>query len=144
MSSKGDDIMKCRICGSEKNVKNGHHLGKQRFKCKECGFQFTQEHPKGKDAETKCLAIILYLNGLSFRSIARIVKVSHKAVYDWVLLFGLQTYERPKPSGSVMVELDEMWHFINSKKTNSGYGRHIVALQVNSLTGSVEGVTVVL
>ena len=54
------------------------------------------EQPKGKDAETKCLAIILYVNGLSFRAIAKIVKVSHKAVHDWVKSFGLETYEKPK------------------------------------------------
>ena len=134
--------MKCRMCGSDESVKNGHHHGRQRYKCKQCGFQFTKDKPNGKDAETKCLAVILYLNGLSYRAIAKIVKVSPKAVQNWVLLFGLQTYQKPKPSGTVAVELDEMWHFINSKKTSSGYGKHIVALQVNSSTGSVEGVTV--
>jgi transposase-like protein len=136
------DSMKCRKCGSEKSVKNGRHLGRQRYKCKDCGFQFTQEQPKGKDLETKCLAIILYVNGLSFRAIAKIVKVSHKAVHDWVKSFGLETYEKPKPQGEIVIELDEMWHFLHSKKTNTGYGKHIVALQVNSSTGKVEGVTV--
>lgn len=115
--------MKCLSCGSDKSVKNGHHHGKQRYKCKGCGYQYTQDQPRGKDAETKHLAIILYLNGLSFRAIAKIVKVSHKSVYDWVHSFGLQTYEKPKPTGAVVVELDEMWHFIHAKKTNSGYGK---------------------
>ena len=144
MLPKDGDIMKCRKCGSEKSVKNGQHLGRQRYKCKGCGFQYTQEQSKGKDVETKCLSSILYVNGLSFRAIAKIVKVSHKAVHDWVKSFGLETYEKPKPSGDVVIELDEMWHFLNRKKTNSGSGRHIVALQVNSSTGNVEGVTVAL
>lgn len=135
--------MKCRKCGSDESVKNGHHLGRQRYKCKICGFQYTQEHSRGKDAESKCLAILLYVNGLSFRAIAKIVKVSHKSVYDWVKSFGVQTYEKPMPSGEVVVELDEMWHFLNAKKTSCGYGKHIVVLQVNSSTGSVEGVTVI-
>ena len=134
--------MKCRRCLSEKSVKNGHHLGRQRYKCKECGFQFTREDSKGKEVETKCLAIILYVNGLSFRAIAKIVKVSHKAVYDWVKKFGIETYTKPRPSGEVVIELDEMWHFLNAKKTSCGYGKHIVVLQVNSLTGNVEGVIV--
>ena len=134
--------MKCRKCGSQESVKNGKHLGRQRYKCKGCGFQFTQEQPRGKDVETKCLSIILYVNGLSFRAIAKIVKVSHKAVYDWVKAFGLETYEKPTPVGPVVVELDEMWHYLHAKKTNTGYGKRIVALQVNSSTGKVEGVTV--
>ena len=134
--------MKCRKCGDTKFVKNGYHHGRQRHKCKTCGFQFTQEQAKGKSLETKCLAIILYLNGLSFRAIAKLVNVSHKAVYDWVRAFGIETYEKPTPQGDVVIELDEMWHFLQSKKPSSGSGRHIVALLVNSSTGNVEGVTV--
>jgi len=141
--SFGGNAMRCRKCGSEDSVKNGHHLGRQRYKCKGCGFQFTKEQAKGKDVETKCLSAILYVNGLSFRAIAKIVKASHKAVYDWVRKFGIDTYERAKPSGPIAVELDEMWHFVGSKKTSFGYGKHIVVIQVSSSTGNVEGATVI-
>ena len=134
-------MKKCRKCAGEHIVKNGHHLGRQRYKCKKCGFQFTRETARGKDVETKCLAIILYVNGLSFRAIAKIIRVSHKTVHDWVKAFGVETYEKPKPEGDVALELDEMWHFIGKKKTSSGSGKHIVALLVNSSTGSVEAAT---
>ena len=63
-------------------------------------------------------------------------------MYDWVRAFGIETYEKPVPQGDVVVELDEMWHFVQSKKPNSGSGKHIVALLVNSSTGNVESVTV--
>ena len=134
--------MKCSKCGSDHSVKNGIHLGRQRYKCKECGYQFTLEKPRGKDLEKKCLAVILYINGLSFRAIANIVKVSHKAVYDWVKAFAIETYEKPKPQGDVVIELDEMWHYLKVKKTSFGYGKRFVVLQVNSSTGNVETVTV--
>ena len=134
--------MKCSRCNGERTVKNGKHLDRQRYKCKDCGYQFTLEKPRGADVAKKCLAIILYVNGLSFRSIAEIVSVSHTAVYDWVKSFGLQTYEKPVPQGDVVIELDEMWHFLTLKKTNFGYGKHIVVLLVNSSTGNVEAVTV--
>jgi transposase len=106
----------CRKCGSAWIVRNGHHLGKQRFKCKECEFQFTRTDAKGKPPQTKCLAIILYVTGLSLRAIASIVNVSPKAVLDWVRTFGVATYEKPTPKDEVTVELDEMWHFLTSKK----------------------------
>ncbi|MDR1397051.1 MAG: hypothetical protein LBJ14_04905 [Desulfarculales bacterium] len=131
--------MNCRKCGNVQVVKNGHHLGKQRFKCKDCGFQFTRPDAKGKPPQTKCLAIILYVMGLSLRSIASIVNASPKAVLDWVRAFGAARYEKPIPKGEVTVELDEMWRFLTSKRINSGSGRHIVVLQVNSSTGNVEG-----
>jgi hypothetical protein len=88
----------------------------------------------------KCLAIILYVTGLSLRAIASIVNVSPKAVLDWVRTFGAATYEKPTPKGEVIIELDEMWHFLTSKKTSSGSGKRIVVLQVNSSTGNVEDV----
>jgi transposase-like protein len=131
--------MNCRKCGGEQIVKNGHHLGKQRFKCQGCGFQFTRPDAKGKPPQTKCLAVILYVAGLSLRAIASIVHVSPKTVLDWVRAFGAATCEKPAPAGEVTVELDELWHFITSK-TSSGSGRRIVVLQVGSSTGNVEGV----
>ena len=134
--------MDCTKCGCKKTVKNGNHHGRQRYKCKECGYQFTLEKPRGVDLAKKCLAIILYVNGLSFRSIASVVLVSHKAVYDWVRSFGLETYEKPRPQGDIVIELDEMWHFLTSKKTNFGYGKRIVVLQVSSSTGNVDAATV--
>lgn len=136
--------MFCPKCHNAHSFKNGYHHGKQRYKCKSCGFQYTQTRPRGKPIETKCLAVLLYVNGLSFRAIGKIVNVSHKTVYEWVKAFGLQTYEKPQPTGEIIVELDEMWHYLTHKKTSSGFGKHIVVLQVNSLTGNVEGVTVKL
>ncbi|MDR2819976.1 MAG: hypothetical protein LBB60_05550 [Desulfovibrio sp.] len=35
------------------------------------------------------------------------------------------------------VELDEMWHYLRSKKTNFVFGKLIVAIPVSSLTGNV-------
>jgi hypothetical protein len=65
------------------------------------------------------------------------LKVSTPAVLRWVRLFAEKTYEKPQPGEAVIVELDEMWHFLCSKKTNSGSGKLIVAVPVGSLTGNV-------
>jgi len=127
----------CPKCKSSHSVKNGHHHGKQRYKCRTCNCQFTKEQPRGKNTKTKHWAILLYVNGLSFRAIAKLVGVSHKAVYDWVRAFGLATYEKPIPQGEVVVELDELWHFLKFKKTSSGSGKPIAALLSSSLIGNV-------
>lgn len=91
--------MKCAKCGSEQVVKNRIHLGKQKYKCKKCAYQFTQQRLKGNSEQIKHLAILLYINGLSFRSISSILKVSHISVYNWVKKFGLQTYQKLEPEG---------------------------------------------
>ena len=47
----------------------------------------------------------------------------------------------PSPGEAVIIELDEMWHYLHSKKTNFGYGKLIVVIPVNSSTGNVAIVT---
>ena len=83
------------------------------------------------------MAVTLYTMGLSLNAIARLFKVSTPAVLRWIRLFAEKVYEKPEPREAVVVELDEMWHYLHSKKTNYGSGKLIVALPVNSLIGNV-------
>lgn len=130
--------MECKKCGGSKHSKNGFVKGHQKYKCKECGYQFTPTLNKGYDKQTKSIACLLYINGLSFRTIARLLNVSTTSVFYWVKKFALKHYEKPKPiCEDVVVELDEMWHFIHLKKTNFRYGKPIVVVQDNLSIGSV-------
>ena len=126
--------MKCGKCGSEHCVKAGHNHGKQRYKCKGCGRQFTQT--EDKNATKRAFALYLYVVGLSMNAIARMFGVEPSTVLYWVRNFALKVYEKPMPQGAVAVELDEMWHFLGSKKLKFGYGRRIAALPVSWLTGN--------
>ena len=129
--------MVCRKCGSIHSTRNGFVKGVQRHKCKDCGFQFTKEIANGRSEEERNKAVALYLLGLSMRTIAKLFRVNVTTVLYWVRNFAIKNYEKPTPQGAVVVELDEMWHFIQSKKPNSGSGKLIVALPMNSLTGNV-------
>jgi len=127
----------CPKCAAGKTVKNGNHLGRQRYRCKGCGFQFTRGTPRGRPANEKAMVILLYTLGLSFNAIARIYGLATSTVMRWVRAFAEKTYEKPEPGQAVIVELDEMWHYLHSKKTNSGSGKLIVAIPVSSLIGNV-------
>jgi transposase len=130
--------MKCRFCGSESYVKNGIHRGAQRYKCKKCGKQFN-ETLKRVDDGLREQGILLYVLGLSFRTIADYIGVAPSTVLYWVRNFALKVYEKPVPlSKAVTIELDEMWHFLGSKKTKFGYGKPIAAIPVSLLIGSAE------
>ena len=126
--------MQCGKCGSMNSVKAGYNHGKQRYKCKECGRQFTQT--EDKNATKRAFALYLYVVGLSMNAIARMVGVEPSTVLYWIRNFALKLYEKPTPEGAVTVELDEMWHFLQSKKRKCGYGRHIAALPVSWLIGN--------
>lgn len=130
----------CKKCGSIHVVKAGKINGNQRCKCKECGCQFQPNRRKGKEESTKRLAALLHLCGLSMRTISKIVKTDVHAVYRWISKFAEENYEKPKlKSETVVVELDEMWHYIKERETDPGYGRLIAAIPVNLSTGNVEG-----
>jgi transposase-like protein len=126
--------MRCGKCGSESSVKAGFNHGRQRYKCKKCGRQFTRTSD-GR-ARDRAQALYLYVVGLSMNSIARMFGVAPSTVLYWVKNFALRVYEKPTPKGPVAIELDEMWHFLHKKKAGSGSGRRIAALQVSWLTGS--------
>ena len=134
---------KCKKCQNSSYVKAGKVAGEQRYKCRLCGCQFVPTRIKGMTTKQKALALCLYTNGLSFRTIGKIIQVHFSAIYRFIRKWALENYEKPKPSNDtiIMLELDEMWHYIHSKKQDAGYGRLIVAIPVNLSTGNVEGET---
>ena len=116
------DNPSCPKCQHEKTVKNGTAKGKPRYKCKSCRYQFTRTEPRGKPLWMKLEACLLYMSGLSLNATGTLLGVSAQAVLDWVRDFARANYEKPSPGSVVVVELDEMWHFIQSKKTSCGSG----------------------
>ena len=137
-------MYQCKKCGSEKHVKAGFINKEQRYLCKDCGCKFVPTRHKGKTMREKTIALCLYINGLSLRTIGKIVKADPSAVLRWVRTYAKNNYEKPVPeTDSVVLELDEMWHYLGSKKLKSGYGRLIVAIPVNLSTGNVEGETLI-
>ena len=127
----------CPKCNSFETVKNGFICNRQRYKCKGCGYQFTRTTLRGRPMRDKLFAIVLYMHGLSLNAIAKIFKVSAPAVLKWVRKFARDNYEKPKPGSAVVMEVDEMWHYLQKKPKNFGSGRLIVVIPVNSLTGNV-------
>ena len=118
--------MTCPKCACAEAVKNGKMQGKQRYRCKSCGCNYTQSSRYRIDRDTRVKCIRLYLEGVGFRGISRLTGVSHVIVQVWVKELG-DSIERLRPQTeegeavSVM-ELDEMWHFIQKKETNAGSG----------------------
>ena len=82
----------------------------------------------------KRFALELYLEGLGFRSIGRILKVSHVSIFNWIKQYG-QNLDLLQNSHEICVtEIDEMHSYIGSKKTLSGSGLLLIDMQKNSST----------
>ncbi|MDD5228211.1 MAG: hypothetical protein PHN45_06530 [Methylococcales bacterium] len=73
----------CPKCDSKTCIKDGIIKEKQRFKCKACGYRHTVVH-RGLGLEVRRQALQLYLAGLGFRSIGRLLQCSHVTVSQWI------------------------------------------------------------
>ena len=118
--------MNCPKCRSTKRTKNGIVREKQRYKCLSCGCNYTVSSLSRTPIEKRIKCIHLYLEGVGFRGISRLTGVPHTTVMRWVHKLG-DDIERFRPQTdeveqvSVM-ELDEMWHFVQKKSKNAGSG----------------------
>ena len=97
--------------------KNGFRRGKQSYLCKQCGRQFI-DNPisSGYPDSIKELCFKMYLNGLGFRAIARIMNICHSTIIEWVkkvaqnLPEEIMDEEIPE-----ITEIDELQTFVGNK-----------------------------
>ena len=123
--------MKCPKC---KSVKKGIIKDKQRFKCRECGCNCTVGYDQASEKEKKRrFGLSMYLEGLGFHSIGRLLRVSHVTVMNWVRKYGseLSLIRNNKPVR--IMELDEMHSYVGHKKTTDGYGLALIETHGNTL-----------
>lgn len=138
--SPSPDKLPCPSCGSFHVVKNGStHNKKKKLKCKSCGRQFVINPSNSPiSSETKSLIDHLLLERISLRGIARVTGVS----LSWLQNYVNQKFSQiphqvcvsPKQKGKLIIECDELWSFVSSKK-------HVyyVWLAVDALTKEIVG-----
>ena len=114
----------CPKCHCTYFVKAGLGNGKQRYKCKGCNHYFSvKQRSNQKSNDIKKQAIDMYLEGLGFRSIGRVLNISYGTVYQWVKQLGKQHQIRQDTNQTIdIVELDEIHSYTKHKKTIAGLG----------------------
>jgi transposase len=134
--------LRCKGCGGEEHIKNGFMRGKQRYRCKACGLNFTDTPPRGLPLALKATAVLLYVSGLSMNRTAKLLGVSTPSVQAWIEQFAKVYAQKPAPEGrALVIELDEMWHYVKKSRTSSGSGRLGIVLQGDWWTGNAAVVT---
>ncbi len=119
-------LQSCPKCQSKDFVKNGRLHGRQRYRCRVCGYNFSvAKLGKVKPPEVQRKALQLYLEGMSFRGIEGVLGDSHVTVLKWVCRWGQKIAalrREGEPKEVVQVEVDEWWAYVGAKKSESGYG----------------------
>jgi transposase-like protein len=124
------DILACPKCQGNQIIKSGVINSKQRYLCKKCNYFFTV--PKiGKKIDDYYVtkALQLYLEGLSYREIERIIGVSHVTISNWVKSFNIKkpSHANYHPTYKIFNHL-ELIAYIKSKDLLSGAGMIITEL----------------
>ena len=126
--------MNCPKCKSGNKVKNVIVRGLQRYRCKDCGNNFTVEKKSTSVSDsTKRFGLMMYLEGLGFNSIGRLLGVSHVAVLKWVKKYGKQLNKITNTQPVRVIEMDELHSYIGSKKTIVGCGLQLIETKDNTL-----------
>ncbi len=121
---------KCPKCNHSNLTKDGFMKGSQRYKCKLCKYRSILKHSSYRASlSTKRKALQLYLEGLGFRSIGRILEYSHVSVYKWIKSYGEKIDKLKSLETIKHVELDEMHTYVSNKKIIDGYGYLLIDLR---------------
>src|SRR3954468_11610387 len=116
--------------------------GQQRYLCKGCGLNFTDTPTRGKPLALKVAAVLLYVSGLSVNRTAKVLGVSTPTIQAWLEQAAAAYAQKPEPEGrAVLIELDEMWHYLKKSPNRSGSGRLGILFQGSCWTGNAGVVT---
>lgn len=116
-------MKKCPYCSdSENQVKVGKtEAGSQRWKCNGCKRRYTPHPRQMYDAEMRQRAVKMYADGAGYRQVARQLGVDHVTIMNWVKAHVSQLPDAPLPAEATLhiVEMDELYTFVEQKKTES-------------------------
>ncbi len=127
----------CPKCAHGHIVKSGKVGNTQRWLCRGCGYQFTRTMPRGRPIWQKSLAVFLYCHGVSMNALGKMVGVRASSVLKWLRRDATAHDVKPAPGGNAMVmELDEMGHFLPKNAGSAGSGKLVIMIQASSWIGS--------
>ena len=113
-------------CQSESIVKNGTtKAGRQKYHCKACNAYGTVNPFVQYTPERKAEILRAYHERSSMRGIERTFGVARQTLAKWLKEKADSLPEMPplkKSKPEDVLELDELWSFVESTKTNDGFG----------------------
>lgn len=114
----------CPKCTHIGATKSGIVKNRQRYRCKHCSYYFTVEKiGKQIDSYYVIKALQLYIEGVSYREIERLLGISHVTVMNWVKKWGIKAPEQLeyRPSYRIMNH-QELQDFMKDPQQLKGMG----------------------
>jgi transposase len=111
-------------------VKSGVIKDRQRYLCKKCNYYFTvNKIGKNIDNYYVIKALQLYIEGVSYREIERLLGISHVSVMNWVKKYRIKAPENNeyRPTYKILTH-SELIEFMKTETTIKGSGLIITEL----------------
>ena len=110
--------MDCPRCKGIEHTKAGEVKGRQRYRCKGCGYHYSVEQRSDYiEPHIKSIAVKMSLEGMGYRAIGRVLGVSNVSVLNWVREKALKAKPLKAPAGQVVkVQIDELHTYVGNKK----------------------------
>jgi transposase-like protein len=109
----------CPYCASNANVQKAglNGTGSQRMRCAQCRRYFTpQQKPMGYSAELRAQAVLMHLEGMSFRGVGRALGVNFQSVINWFnQAHDLLPHQVEDQTPADTVEIDELFTYVGKK-----------------------------
>ncbi|MEN8815634.1 MAG: hypothetical protein ABF274_02020 [Nonlabens sp.] len=120
----------CPSCSSGNQIKSGVINGRQRYKCKDCNYYFTVDKI-GKKIDDYYVnkALQLYLEGLTYREIERILGISHVSILNWVKKYNIKRPSNTKyhPTYKIL-NATELGEYFSNSQNIKGAGAVVTEL----------------
>ncbi|MEM9326197.1 MAG: helix-turn-helix domain-containing protein [Bacteroidota bacterium] len=103
---------------------------RQRFKCKQCNYYFTvNKLGKQVDSYTVIKALQLFVEGVSYREIERLLGISHVSVMNWVKRYQVKRPENThyRPTYKILTH-SELMSAMDDKEFLRGAGMILTEL----------------
>lgn len=110
--------LSCPKCSAKTVIKSGLVNGEQRWKCKECTYQYTRTKKRGRPLWQKSLVVFLYSYGVSMHAIARIFDVQPSTILKWVREYAKDHVHKPENSDVHIMTLAEMQSLMQKNVSN--------------------------
>lgn len=123
-------VISCPKCSSENLIKSGIVKERQRYKCTNCNYFFTVlKEGKKIDNYYVVKALQLFIEGVSYREIERLLGISHVSVMNWVKKYNIKSPEHTDyhPTYKVLNH-EELIQFLQKKEVTKNAGFLITEL----------------
>ena len=118
----------CKRCHGTDYVKRGTVRNLQRYRMQDLRLQFHEHAATRQAAAMKALALMLYAMGNMELSAAS-PAFSGSVMSRFSSGFGNEARRLPEPAvtaETVIITLDEMWHFLKKRLASSGFGARMI------------------